>query len=252
MRSTLLRFAALAVFAAASAPAAAQQTPSIAPEARAIIERHVAALGGAKHLAATSSMRATGTLAMPAQGITGTVEILAARPNKTMLKAEITGIGTLESGFDGERAWTVDPITGPMLLTGKQLEQAKFDAAFDGPFQDLTRYTSLSAAGVETFEGRKAQRINAVTAGGDVSAEYFDVETGLHAGSVAKRETPIGPIEVTSLVRDYRKAGGGLQAHQLVQKMVGVEQVITLERFEFNNVKPEAFTMPPSVKALIK
>ena len=252
MRATLLRFAALAVFAAASMPAAAQQTPSIAPDARAVIERHIAALGNAKIIAATSSMRATGTLAMPAQGITGTVEILAARPNKTMLKAEIGGIGTLESGFDGERGWTVDPITGPMLLAGKQLEQAKFDAAFDGPFNDLTKYASLTAAGVETFDGRKAQRVNAVTMTGDASAEYFDVETGLHAGSVSKRETAMGPIEVTSLVRDYRKAGDGLQAHQLVQRMMGVEQVITLERFEFNAVKPDAFTMPPSVKALIK
>ena len=94
--------------------------------------------------------------------------------------------------------------------------------------------------------------VNAVTMTGDTSAEYFDVETGLHAGSVSKRETAMGAIEVTSLVRDYRKAGDGLQAHQLVQKMMGVEQVITLERFEFNAVKPDAFTMPPSVKALIK
>jgi hypothetical protein len=62
----------------------------------------------------------------------------------------------------------------------------------------------------------------------------------------------MGEIEVTSFVRDYRKTGDTLQAHQLVQKMMGVEQVITLDRFEFNTVAPDAFAMPPAVKALIK
>lgn len=252
MRAFIVRLTAIAVLAAASLPAAAQQTSTISPYAKAIIDRHVAAIGGAAAMASLTSMRATGALAMPAQGITGTVEIKAARPNKTLLKAEIAGIGTLESGFDGERGWTIDPITGPMLLTGKQLEQTKFDAAFDGPFHDLTRFTSLTAAGVETFDGRQARRVNAVTVAGDTSAEYFDIETGLHAGSVSKRETAMGPIDVTSYARDYRKEGDTLQAHQLVQRMMGVEQVITLEKFEFNNVKPDAFVMPPAVKALIK
>lgn len=252
MRSSILRLTALAVFAAASLPAAAQQSSAITPEAKAVIARHVAALGGAAALAPLKSMRASGALSMPAQGITGTVQIVTARPNKTLLKAEITGIGVLESGFDGERGWTIDPIVGPSLLTGKQLDQARFDAVFEGPFHDLSRYTSLTLGGIETFDGRQAQRVNAVSVTGDASAEYFDVATGLHAGSVSKRETAMGEIEVTSFVRDYRKTGDTLQAHQLVQKMMGVEQVITLDRFEFNTVAPDAFAMPPAVKALIK
>ena len=252
MRISILRSTALAVCVAASLPAAAQQTPSVSPEAKAIIARHVTALGGEAAMKPFTSMRASGALSMPAQGITGTVQIIAARPNKTLLKAEIAGIGTLESGFDGERGWTIDPIVGPSLLTGKQLDQARFDAVFEGPFYDLSRFASLTAAGLETFDGRQAQRVNAVTVSGDASAEYFDVATGLHAGSVSKRETAMGPIEVTSFVRDYRKTGGTLQAHQLVQKMMGVEQVITLDKFEFNTVTPDAFVMPPAVKALIK
>jgi hypothetical protein len=197
-------------------------------------------------------MRASGALAMPAQGISGTVQVSAARPNKMVLKAEIAGIGTLESGFDGERGWTIDPLMGPSLLTGKQLAQAGFDAVFESTFLDAARYTSLVAAGIETFDGRRAHRVNAVNVLGDASAEYFDAETGLHAGSVSTRETAMGPIEVTSIVRHYRKAGGTLQPHQLVQKMMGVEQVITLERLEFNTVDAAAFAMPPAVRALLK
>lgn len=248
MRATQLRLITLAVSLAAL-PASAQEPAGVTPEARAIVERHLKAVGPP---ASHGSMRATGTLAMPAQGITGTVQIVAARPNKTLLKAEIGGIGTLESGFDGTHGWSVDPIMGPVLLTGKQLEQTKFDAVFDGPFHDLARFTSLAAAGTETFDGRQAHRVNAVNAHGDRSAEYFDAATGLHAGSVATRETAMGAIEVTSFVRDYRKAGGTLQAHQLVQRMMGVEQIITLQKFEFDVAGPDTFAMPPAVKALIK
>lgn len=246
---TLSRLFTLVLSLAAASAASAQQ-PGVTPEARAIVERHIAALGPDDP--SVTSMRATGTLSMPAQGITGTVEIVAARPNKTLLKAQIPGIGSLESGFDGERGWSVDPIMGPALLEGTALEQAKFDAAFDGPFHDLSRFTSLAVAGTETFDGREVQRLDAVNSRGDASKEYFDVATGLHAGSVSTRETPMGAIEVTSIIRDYRPAGGSLQAHQLVQQMMGVEQIITLENYEYNVATAETFAMPPAVKALIK
>lgn len=244
-----IRLITLAVSLAAVPASAQEPAAGVTAEARAIVARHLAAAGPATRHA---SMRATGTLAMPAQGITGTVHIVAARPNKTLLKAEIGGIGTLESGFDGTHGWTVDPIMGPVLLAGKQLEQTKFDAVFDGPFHDLARFTSLAAAGTETFDGRQAHRVNAVNAQGDRSAEYFDAATGLHAGSVSTRETAMGAIEVTSFVRDYRQAGGTLQAHQLVQRMMGVEQVITIETFEFDVAGADTFAMPPAIKALIK
>jgi hypothetical protein len=251
MRVSLIRLTAFAVFTAVTLPVAAQQPASgIAPEARAIIERHLAALGPDDP--SVTSMRASGTLAMPAQGISGTVQITAARPNKTLLRAEIAGIGKLESAFDGERGWTVDPIMGPALLTGAELDQARFDAVFAGPFHDLSRYTSMVAAGTQTFDGRTMQRITAVNAAGDTSTEYFDLETGLHSGSVSTRQTAMGPIDVTSIIRDYRKAGTSLQAHQLVQQMMGVEQIITLQTFEFNVAGDDTFAMPPAVKALIK
>ncbi|MDQ3171242.1 MAG: hypothetical protein M3Q55_13995 [Acidobacteriota bacterium] len=251
MRASSIRLTTAFVFLLTAMSASAQTPAGVTPEARAIIERHLAA-AGATDPAAVTSMRASGTLAMPAQGITGTVQIIAARPDKTLLKAEIAGIGSLESGFDGERGWSVDPIMGPSLLTGKQLDQAKFDASFDGPFHDLSRFTSLAAAGTEEFDGRQAHRVNAINMSGDKSAEYFDAATGLHAGSVSTRETPMGAIDVTSIVRDYRKAGGALQAHQLVQRMMGVEQIITLDTFEFNVATAGTFAMPPAVKALVK
>jgi hypothetical protein len=239
------------VFLTGTVSAQQPATPAgVSTEARAIIERHLAALGPDD--ASVTSMRATGSLSMPAQGINGTVELITARPNKTLLKANIPGIGALESGFDGEHGWSVDPIMGPTLLTGTALEQTKFDAVFDGPFHDLSRFASLTAAGTATFDGREMQRIDAVNARGDRSTEYFDAATGLHAGSVTTRETPMGAVEVTSIIRDYRREGGALQAHQLVQQMMGVEQVITLEAFEYNVATDATFVMPPAVKALVK
>lgn len=249
MHELKVRLTALAVLVAASAPSAAQQGLSVTPEARAVIERHEAATLSKKKV---SSVHATGTLAMPAQGITGTVEIFAAPPNKMSMKAVIGGIGTLETGFDGERGWTIDPIMGPSLLTGKQLDQARLESAFVETFLDPARYKSFAGGGIETFDGRQTHRIDAVDVLGDRSVLYFDVETGLHAGSVSTRETAMGAVEVTSILRDYRKTDDVMQPHQLVQKMMGVEQTVTIERIEFNTVKADAFAMPPAIKALIK
>lgn len=251
--ATLLMIAALAGLSqplggqtAAPATGAAATAP---PDARTLVARHLDAVGRA---AGITSTRAIGTLAMPAQGITGTVEVLSARPDRSLLRAEIPGIGQLESGFDGTHAWTIDPIMGPALLDGRQLAQTRFDARFDGPFADLAQFSTLETVGRETFDGRDTWRIRVVVDGIGEAAHFFDVETGLHAGSIMTRETAMGPLEVTSMLRDYRRAGPVLEPHEVVQRMMGVEQIVRFTEIRHDDLPADAFAMPPAIRALVK
>src|SRR4051812_10833163 len=79
---------------AAPASPAAQAPPSAAlPSARSIIDRYVEAIGGRKAVLAHSSTHASGTMSMPSSGVSGSVEVYAARPNKSFIKLTLGGIG---------------------------------------------------------------------------------------------------------------------------------------------------------------
>jgi hypothetical protein len=38
----------------------------------------------------------------------------------------------------------------------------------------------------------------------------------------------------------------------LTQRLLGIEQVVTVNTYEYDSVPADAFTLPPAIKALIK
>lgn len=222
------------------------------PPARSIIDRYVEASGGKAALAKYQSRRATGKISMPAQGVEGEIEILAARPALMRLRMTIPGVGEIQSGYDGTVAWSINPLTGPMLMQGKSFEQTKADAEFDSQLHPETQYKTLETIEKTTFEGRPAYKVRAVRTTGDEDVEYFDTENGLMLGAVITRESPMGPVKATHVAADYKEFGGVKVATRIVQRLMGTEQIITISEVEYDNVDKSAFVPPPQIQALIK
>ena len=155
---------------------------------------------------------------MPSAGITGTLEVFAAaKPNRMLVKISLGGVGEVMEGFDGVNAWSMSPMTGAMVLQGKQLEDKKFDSEFYGELHEGSRYQSLKTLERTTFDGRPCYKVSLVRPGGSEDFEFYDVATGLKAGSINTRETQMGSITTTSIEADYRKFGNVLQATTLRQ-----------------------------------
>jgi hypothetical protein len=253
-------FAAVALDAAslnaqapATPPPAAAKVEAELPSARSIIDRHIKAIGGKDAVLSHTSQHATGTFSVPAQGLVGTVEIFgAANPNRAALKVQVPGLGEIASGFDGSHGWSLSPLLGPMLQVGKELEQAKFDADFYGDLRDPKRYRSMKTIEKTTFDNRACYKVSMVREDGAEDFDFYDVATGLRAGSMNTRETPMGSVKTTSIEGDYKKFGNLLLATSVVQQIMGIEQKITLATVEFDKVEPSAFDLPDPIKALIK
>jgi hypothetical protein len=80
----------------------------------------------------------------------------------------------------------------------------------------------------------------------------FDAETGLLIGVEARRETPFGSAPTTTIHRDYQQHGAIRLPTTQVQRVLGLEQIVTFTSYEFNAVPGNAFDLPAAVKALIK
>ncbi|MEO7273406.1 MAG: hypothetical protein ABIX28_02805 [Vicinamibacterales bacterium] len=237
--------------------AAAPKPPPAAPDAalpaaRTIIDRHIAAVGGRKAILARNSMHATGTVSIASQGMTGPVEVFAAKPNKMLQRLSISGIGQIEEGFDGTVGWSLSPMTGPSLAQGPELEQKRFDADFYSELHEPARYESMSTVEKATFEGRPCYKVRLARRGGVEEFEFYDVETGLKAGGITTRESPMGPITATTVEGGYRRFGALLQATTLTSTAMGLQQSVTLTTVEFDTVSPSVFEAPAAIKALVK
>jgi hypothetical protein len=232
-----------------TAPAAA---PAELPSARSIIDRHIAAIGGRSAILGHSSLRSVGTMMVSGAGITGGLEIFAAKPNLALTRLTLGGIGEVVEGFNGTTAWGISALTGPMIYQGKELEQKRFDADFYGELADSSRYTSMETLERATFNGRPAYKLRLVRRDATESFEFYDIETGLKAGGTTTRETPMGPASVTTIMTDYKKFGDLLHPTTIKSTTMGVEQLYTITSVEYDTVKASAFELPEQIKAMIK
>ena len=249
--SALVRLVPVAVAVALLAPAVQAQNPPL-PAAKDIIARYVKAIGGEPAYKAIKSIRIRGQLSLAAQGLSGDIEIIGARPARMRQKVTIAPIGTIEQGFDGKNGWSLNPLAGASLQTGRELAETKDDATFDSQLFGPDLIKEMTVEGRQTFEGAEAYKMKMVFHSGSIQSTYFDINTGLLLGYEGERATPQGVIPTTHIVRDWKKFGTLLQPSVIVERGMQLESAMTVTSMEFDNVKDSEFDPPAEVKALIK
>jgi hypothetical protein len=164
----------------------------------------------------------------------------------------LVGVGDILRGFDGTHAWSNDPMRGPSLATGKELEERMIDADFDANLNASTRYSSMKTLEKTTFDGRECYKLSLTRKDGVEDIEFYDVATGLKAGSINTRESGMGKITATSTLREYKKFGDILQPTAVTQSAMGAEFNLTITSIEYDKVDPAVFEVPAAIKALVK
>jgi hypothetical protein len=238
---------AVLLFSSVSSVAGAQALP----DAKSLMEKHNTAIGGRAALDKYSSMRISGTITIPAQGITGTLEILRAKPNRFVQKLTIPQMGEILQGFDGKVAWATNPMQGPTILQGEMADGLKSQSDFASNFQNHADYVKSETVELVDFEGRKCYKVK-VTRGTREGVEYFDAATGILAGIGGTLPTPQGPIERSTVFREYGDFGGVKFPTRVEQRDGPSVTTITFTAVEFDKLPPTAFDLPASVKALVK
>ena len=222
------------------------------PSASSILDRHLAAIGGRDALLSHYSTHATGILSMPGAAVAGAIEFYGAAPNRSLVRFSFPGVGEVLEGFDGTHGWTVSPMTGPIFLEGRQLEQKKFDSEFNSEVRSGSRYQSLTTLDEVDFEGRRCYKVRLVRKAGGEDVEFYDVATGLKAGGITTRETDLGTVPAALVLTDYRKFGNVLQPTTVRTQLGGLQQVIKITSIAYDRVPASVFELPPGLRALVR
>lgn len=247
-----------ASFAAGAPPPALAQEADAAPvesalpEARALIERHLDAVGGRDAVLAPASSRATGTFSIPGTGLEGELEILSADPDRLLLRIEIPGLGRVLSGYDGEVGWSIDPASGPRVLDGAELSAMRDQATELAAVRDERLVESVRTVERTTIEGRECFKVELRWRSARTTYDCYGPDDGLLVATMSTQDSPMGAIEVVTTLDEYRSFGHGKVATRIVQIGMGVRQSLRIDALEYDDVDPSKFAPPDAIRTLLE
>jgi outer membrane lipoprotein-sorting protein len=224
-------------FSALVAGAAAQS-------ADAVVEKHLAAMGGRDALTKLTSRKSTGTVTLTTPGgdVSGPVELLIKAPNKSraLMTIDLTKLGaanmTIEQRFDGTTAYATNSMQGNTPVSSRQIENMR-NNFFPTPLLDYkARGAKLEQLPGEKVQGKDAIVLVLTPATGSPVKMYLDPETYLVFRTVSTVNSPQlgGDAEQTTDVSDYQTVDGVKAPFRVVTSNPLQTLTIVLTKVEHN------------------
>ena len=249
----------LALTLALLLPAAlsAQQPPAYVPDAAevtlpaatTVLARFREARGGKAWLAARGATT-SGTFEMPAAGLKATFELVQVAPNKMRLNIDVPGMGVIESGFDGTTGWATDPMQGPRLLAGRELDYMRDESDFRSGVRDAALLSEALTVADTSINGERCYLVKLTMKSGRVVHDCYSVSTGLTVATRTEQQTPMGTATVIGYLSDWKKFGGVMVPTRLVNRAMGQEQIMTVSDVRLG--KPANDIVAPEVIKALK
>lgn len=149
------------------------------PGVEQILEKYVAARGGREALERLTSRTTRGRVEMSSMNLSGTTESFEKAPNKSVTNIKMDGLGLIQRGFDGTKAWWQDSMRGYIKFNGYGLTEMRRDATFHKDLKLKELYGKLTLKGRERVGEREAYVLQEMFGSFGAEKLYFDVETGL-------------------------------------------------------------------------
>lgn len=248
IRTNVVRFAAVVTLSAVTA--GAQQTATL-PAAATLIAKYAEAIGAPAMMKAPQ-ITTKGALTMPAAGLTAAFEMVQVAPNKMQMMTTIPGVGAIQVGFDGTTGWSVDPMQGPRVLAGKELDEIREQADPRATGRSPELFSAVQTVADTTMGGEQCYMVKLTWKSGRETFDCYSGKTGLMVGSKSVQQTAMGAIPVVMTYSEYKKFGDFMMPTKMVQSLMGQQQVTTILGVEVTAVPGVVITMPAEVKALKK
>lgn len=237
-----------------AAPAAAPEAPApavVLPDAKDIAAKAIDAIGGKDAWSKVTSIDMKGTMEMPAAKLKGPMRTVLGAPARMAMSMEIAGLGVFRSGYDGKTGWSMDKMSGPRLMTGKELEMIAREADIFKDVDIFKRFDSIETVGEGKFGGFDCWKVLAKR-GEDVTTLWYEKDTGLTRGLEMTVTTQMGKIPVKTVLSEYREIDGIRLAVRSEATQMGQKMVSTFSEIVLNKATDADFDMPAEVKALLE
>ena len=184
------------------------------PSAEQILDRYIAAVGGAQKLAGLTSLVINGaSVGYMGLGGNGDFTIYAKAPNQrtTLITfKDHPDRGESTWAFSGSTGWIKTPrgLLGEYELVGGELDGARLEAQLAFPGQIKQVLTNWKVGAKQSIGDRDFQVVQGTGPRNLLATLYFDTQTGLLARLIRYAPSPVGRMPTQIDYGDYRDVGG--------------------------------------------
>lgn len=174
-----------------------------------ILDKYIAAIGGAQRVAALTSWVGKGTYSgYGPEGAPRPVEVYAKAPNQKSVVVRDPGAGDNVTTFNGTAGWISAPFRpiDVLELHGAEIDSARAEAEILFPVNIKTTLTGMRA-GNDFIDDRTVLSVQG-NKGAAIVTMYFDEETGLLTRLVRSTPSPVGRLPVQLDYSDFREVNG--------------------------------------------
>jgi outer membrane lipoprotein-sorting protein len=216
-----------------------------------ILEKYLAAVGGANAIQKISSRIEKGNASMAGRQIP--IEIYAQGPDKRVSILHLPG-GDSITAFDGHDGWLGNPGRPPRPMAASEIDAARLDADLYFPLHLKEIFGELRVAPSEKVAGQDLTVLRALRQGKPPVKLYFD-KSGLLVRMVRYGDSPLGLNPTQVDYADYRDSGGVKIPYQwTIARPSGrftiqvdkVEQNVPIDATKFAPPPPPAGQSPPA------
>ena len=221
-----------------------EEKPAL-PSADQILDKYLAAVGGAEALQKITSRTEKGTLTMFGDKHLP-IDIFAKAPGKRVSIMHLPESDSV-TGFDGRAGWQSVNSHPPRvrLSTAAETAAARIDADFYFPLHLKQLFTRFDVAPGEDIAGQKTYRLTGRAEGQPPLKLYFDQQSGLLLRLVRYLESPLGRLPTQVDYADYRQADGVKIPFRWTLSRPGNRFTIQVEQFEQNIPIDDGKFTPP-------
>jgi outer membrane lipoprotein-sorting protein len=223
--------------------------PSSSQSSQELLEKMIDAQGGRKVLETIKDTTIQGDMEMIQYGMKGTIIRYQKEPNKTRMDMEMMGM-TISQGYDGEKAWMVNPQTGTVEeMPERAAQEVKNEALGNDSLLNPEKYgIKYEAKGKEKIQDKEYYVLEQRLPDGTKASIYLDPQTFLvYKTKMKSVDFQTGAeILVEALFEDYQKSEGITAAHSMTIMHDGAEFLkMNFSKITYNaNLDETRFRMP--------
>lgn len=243
-----LRIAFPAVLLLAAKAAAADD---IKPEA--ILDKYIEVTGGRAAYDKVKTEITTGTMEITNIGLSGTLTVYQAAPDKSYTAIEFAGgVGKAEEGSDGKVAWALNGMQGARIKEGDERAASLRRDALNADVRWRDFYKKVELSGSEDVGGKACYKVILTPTDGAAETRYYDKSSNFLVKVILPLTTPDGAVTAELLLTDYRAEDGITMPHSISQKVPGADILVKIDTVKHNPEIPASrFDPPAEIKALM-